>query len=224
VVVWSSGNQQNEYIQQNIKNDAWKSASPFHEIQIDPRPECAGRGWKMIVDMDEWVVVTEAQLAEEEALGTTLLRIKGVNVIGESRDVLLTDVMPGDIQRWNRVLDWKSESKNLCFLSPPIENMNYTRGAHACKPEGDRIKYSHRVYYNKHMENFGLEYLIRKFTLRTQRNKVMQERSINLHYTDDVNELTRRFTEMKEKSYVLPTFDPIIPDAKFVLDTDYYYV
>jgi glycosyltransferase involved in cell wall biosynthesis len=223
VVRWSSENQQNEYIQQNIKNDVWKSATPFHEIQIDPRPECSGRGWKIVVDMDEWVAVTEEQLAEEEAQGTSVLRIKGVNVIGQSQDALLADVSPQEIQQWNRVTDWKPENKNLCFLAPPIAQMNYTRGAHACRPEGERVQYSRKIYYNKHMENMGLPFFIRKFTLRKQRNTIMHEHEINLHYTDDISKLTERFQTMVQQSYLLNSFMPI-QDEHYVLDTDYYYM
>jgi hypothetical protein len=224
VVVWSSGNQQNEYIQQNIKNDVWKSTTPFHEIQIDPRPECSGKGWKIVVDMDEWVAVTEEQLAEEESQGTSILRLKGVNVIGQSQDALLTDVSPQEIQQWNRITDWKPENKNLCFLAPPIAKMNYTRGAHACRPEGERVQYSRKIYYNKHMENLGLPFLIRKFTLRKQRNTTMHEHQINLHYTDDISKLTERFQTMVQQSYVVESFSPIPdPDEQQILETDYYY-
>ena len=224
VVSWNSENQQNEYIQQNIKNDVWKSAAHFTEIQIDPRPECSGKGWKLVVDMDEWVVVTEEQLAEEEAQGTTILRIKGVNVIGKSQDPQLTDVSTTDIHQWTQVTDWKPENKNLCFLAPPITQMNYTRGAHSCRPEGERVKYSRRIYYNKHMENLGLPFLIRKFTLRTQRNQVMNQRQINLHYTDDIAKLTERFESILQQSYVLESFAPIEDrDGTYVLDTDYHY-
>ena len=222
VVVWSSGNQQNEYIQQNIKNDVWKSSTSFTEIQIDPRPECSGKGWKIVVDMDEWVVINEEQLAEEEANGTTILRIQGVNVIGKSQDELLADMTAEDIQQWNQVAKWKPESKNICFLAPPITQMNYTRGAHACRPEGERVKYSRKIYYNKHMENLGLPFLIKKFTLRKQRNAVMNAREINLHYTDDVAKLTERFQSVVEKSYVLDSFKPI-DDENYVLDVDYHY-
>ena len=222
VVSWNSNNEQNEYIQQNIKNDVWKSATHFTEIQIDPRPECSGRGWKLVVDMDEWVVVSEQQLREEEEQGTTILRIKGVNVIGESQDELLADVSLHDFHQWKRVVDWKPESKNLCFLAPPITQMNYTRGAHACRPEGERIQYSRKIYYNKHMENLGLPFLIRKFTQRKQRNAVMQQREINLHYTDDVSKLTERFQSSVQQSYVLESFNPI-DNTDYVLETDMYY-
>jgi glycosyltransferase involved in cell wall biosynthesis len=222
VVSWSSGNQQNEYIQQNIKNDAWKSESPYVEVKIDPRPECSGRGWKIMVDMDEWVTINEEQLAEEEKNGTTILRLKGINVIGQSQSETLEDISPYEIHQWNRVIDWKPESKNLCFLYPSITEMNYTRGAHACKPEGERIQYSKNIYHNKHMENMGLSFFVKKFTLRKQRNITMQQRSINLHYTDDVAELTNRYQSLLENSYLLENFGPIT-DENYVLETDYHY-
>jgi hypothetical protein len=224
VVSWNSGDIQNEYIQQNIKNDVWKTSSPFTEVQIDPQSQLSGKGWKIIVDMDEWVTVTEEQLAEEEAQGTSILRIKGVNVIGQSQDALLTDISPQEMQQWKQVTDWKPENKNLCFLAPPITQMNYTRGAHACRPEGERIQYSKHIYYNRHMENLGLPFLIRKFTLRKQRNRTMHAHQINLHYTDDISQLTERFQSTVQQSYIVDSFAPIQDqDQQYILETDYYY-
>ena len=222
VVSWGSGNIQNEYIQQNIKNDVWKSESPFVEVKIDPRPEWSGPGWKIIVDMDEWLEITEQDLAYEEAEGNTILRIKGVNVMGQSQHPLLVDVSPDEFHQWNLVADWDAENKHLCILSPQITNMNYTRGAHGCKPEGERVQYSKRIYYNKHMENLGLPFFIRKFSLRAKRNEIMQTRSINLHYTDDVDKLTERYFGLFENAYVLDSFAPIL-DENYPLVVGRYY-
>jgi glycosyltransferase involved in cell wall biosynthesis len=223
VISWSSGNIQNEYIQQNIKNDAWKTETAFiEEVKIDPRPEWSGPGWKIVVDMDEWLEITEADLAYEEAEGNTILRIKGVNVMGQSQHPLLEDVSPEAFHQWNLVADWDAENKNLCFLTPQISKMNYTRGAHGCKPEGERVQYSKRIYYNKHMENLGLPFFIRKFTLRAKRNEIMQTRNINLHYTDDIAKLTERYTSLFENAYVLETFAPIT-DENYPLFVGHYY-
>lgn len=222
IVSWNSGNIQNEYIQQNLKNDVWKSESPFVEVEIDPRPEWSGPGWKIIVDMDEWLEITEEDLAYEEVEGNTILRIKGVNVMGQSNDSLLKDVSADDIQQWNRVVDWAPENKHLCFLTPAITQMNYTRGAHACKPDGTCIQYSKKIYYNKHMENLGLPFFIHKFSLRTQRNQTMHQRNINLHYTDDVLKLSERYFSMFENSYVLESFSPIT-DENHPLEIGHYY-
>jgi len=222
VVLWNSNNEQNEYIQQNIKNDVWKASTPFKEIQIDPRPECSGRGWKIVVDMDEWLVITEQDLVEEEAKGTSILRFKGVNVIGQSQSETVEDISPQEFHQWNRVVDWAPENKNICFLAPPITNMNYTRGAHGCKPEGERVQYSKKIYYNKHMEILGLPFFIRKFTLRKQRNSSMQQREVNLHYTDDISQLTERYQTMFQNSYLLEHFQPI-DDDNYVLEVNRYY-
>jgi hypothetical protein len=223
VISWSSGNIQNEYIQQNIKNDAWKTETAFiEEVKIDPRPEWSGPGWKIVVDMDEWLEITEADLAYEEAEGNTILRIKGVNVMGQSQHPLLEDVSPEAFHQWNLVADWDAENKHLCFLTPQISKMNYTRGAHGCKPEGERVQYSKRIYYNKHMENLGLPFFIRKFTLRAKRNEIMQTRNINLHYTDDIAKLTERYTSLFENAYVLETFAPIT-DENYPLFVGHYY-
>jgi hypothetical protein len=193
VVSWNSENIQNEYIQRDMRNNIWKKG-----------PE---NGWKMMIDMDEWLCVTESELREEEAKGTTILRVKGVNVMGQSQSPNLEDMTFDDLESLNRVVDWSQESKNLCFLTPLVREMNYTHGAHACFPNGPRIQFSEKRYYNKHMENLGLPFFIQKFVRRAERNKIMHAHQINLHYTDDIKKITDRYEELMGQSYVLESFD-----------------
>jgi hypothetical protein len=193
VVSWNSQNIQNEYIQKDMRNNIWKKG-----------PET---GWKLMIDMDEWLCVTEDQLREEEEKGVTILRVKGVNVMGTSTCPNLTDVTHEDLESIPKVVDWSQESKNLCFLTPHVKEMNYTHGAHACNPKGARIRFSEKTYYNKHMENLGLPFFIQKFTRRAERNRVMHDHKINLHYTDDIKKITTRYEELMGQAYEVESFE-----------------
>jgi len=193
VVSWNSQNIQNEYIQKDMRNNIWKKG-PEH-------------GWKLMIDMDEWLCVTEDQLREEEEKGVTILRVKGVNVMGTSTCPNLTDITHEDLESIPKVVDWSQESKNLCFLTPHVKEMNYTHGAHACSPKGARIRFSEKTYYNKHMENLGLPFFIQKFTRRAERNRVMHDHKINLHYTDDIKKITTRYEELMGQAYEVESFE-----------------
>jgi hypothetical protein len=61
--------------------------------------------------------------------------------------------------------------------------MNYGIGAHQCNPIGD-IKYSSKIYYNKHMNNLGLNYIIDKTLKRCERSELMRSQGFAHHYAN----------------------------------------
>ena len=101
--------------------------------------------------MDDFLCVTE-DLAKEMNNGTTILKITGYEMIGESNTLDLSDI---DLQEIKKYVENKWESKSLCFLREAITNMNYDVGAHKCDPNGN-IVYGLNVYINKHMNILGI--------------------------------------------------------------------
>jgi hypothetical protein len=85
------------------------------------------------------------------------------------------------------------ESKNLCFYRDSITEMNYGPGSHSCTPDGI-IKYSLNEYYNKHMCNLGLQYLIHKMANRYERSYEMRKKGWSVHYTNDKDRIVREYT------------------------------
>jgi len=186
VVSWSSGNIMNEIKQMELKNNCWKLA----------------HGWVIMADMDEYVCVTEDELLQEMEIGTSILRIRGVDMIGESTTTDLSDI---DLQTITKCRECPSESKSLCFFREHIKQMNYGVGAHTSKPVG-KLKYSKVIYINKHMNFLGLNFYIDKVTKRYSRNEKMRRHGMNTHYTDDVEIAKNTYTTALKQSLIIHLF------------------
>ena len=176
VVTFSSQNIQNEYIQQAIRNDCWSHIKS---------------GWVLALDMDEWLCITEQELEREYEQGTTIITVKGVNMIGDSQTVDLSDI---DLHAITKGVDHHQESKTLCFLRDKIEKMDYVRGGHSCSPIGE-IVHSANPYINKHMDLLGLPFLINKMQSRYERTHLMRSHGMDGHYTDNVAQITQRYND-----------------------------
>ena len=177
IVNWNSNDfiDDKQYIQ--IKDNCWKTLNDGE--------------WAVVIDMDEWLCITEVELAEEDAKGTTILNVEGCNVIGDSQNLDLSDI---DLHGLNMAIrNWHWESKNLCFKKGPITDIRYGIGAHDCRPIGE-LKYSDRHYINKHMEFLGLPFIINKFRLRNQRIDYNADAKPG-HYSLDVGFVTGRYND-----------------------------
>jgi len=63
-----------EFKYKNIKNTCWKNIKS---------------GWIIMADMDEFLCITEDQLKIEKQQGTTILNVKGFNMIGQSQKKMI---------------------------------------------------------------------------------------------------------------------------------------
>lgn len=171
IISWSTGNIINDYKLQDMKNNCWKNVT---------------NSWVIVADMDEYLMVTEEQLKCELEQHTSILQIQGLDMIGESKCINLTDINFEDI---NKYVESHYESKKLCFFVPDIHEILYNVGAHTCNPQGRNIKYSTNIYYNKHMSLLGEAYLINKITKRYERSEKMRKDGLCTHYTDDINKI-----------------------------------
>ena len=175
VISWASNNVQNETIQIDMRNNVWKQCSS---------------GWIFMIDMDEFICVTENDLKKEQDSGTSVLNINGYEMIGESNTLLIDDI---DLQDIKKYVPNHYESKHLCFLRNEVINMNYGPGSHTCNPVGNII-YSENVYINKHMCYLGLPFIINKTVDRYKRTEqIRREKGYNTHYTSDVAEIENRY-------------------------------
>ena len=185
VIPFGSKNKQDEHVLKDIKNNCWKDIKD---------------GWVIMADMDEWLCVSEEDLKKEELAGTTVLQVRGLDMIGESRKKELKDI---DLHSIRRAVDNKRESKNLCFLRNKIEEMSYNHGAHNCKPKGI-VQFSVRIYINKHMNNLGVKFLINKMVQRYKRSHEMRKQGMDTHYTYDKKKILEQYNNLFKKSLIMP--------------------
>ena len=174
VISFNTNGENNVYIKRDLVNKCWNNIK---------------KGWVIVADMDEWLDITIDDLINEYNNKTTILKIKGIDMIGESNNILLNDI---DLDKINKYIDNDFESKNICFLREKIVSMNYTCGHHKCKPTGI-IKYSNKIYYLKHMNYLGLEFLINKMTNRYIRSINMQKKNLSRHYHEDKEKIIQDY-------------------------------
>lgn len=188
VMSFNSGNQQNEAILLDMRNNVWKVAKT---------------GWIIMADMDEWLNITEKELEEEEQKGTTIITTKGYNIIGNSRTKTLDDINLFELKEG--VYD-ENMSKRVLFKLPDVD-ICYGWGAHKCNPKGN-IVYSEKEYILKHMNWLGEEYIIEKYHLRTIRNQIYYHNntiSFNGHYFTEKNKLIEMYREFNNnKIKIIP--------------------
>jgi len=187
VISFNSNNILDEPLLTHIRNNCWKSITD---------------GVIIIADMDEYICITEAELIAEINMGTTILTIVGINMIGESQTADLSDIDLQNIRKYIEDDQISPESKNLCFFRNSITEMNYHVGAHDCDPEGI-IQYSINTYYNKHMAYLGIPFITNKMIKRYERSHSMREKGMSIHYTDDIEKIYGDYTNKLYSSKLL---------------------
>lgn len=155
--------------------------------------------WVIMCDMDEWLDMTEEQLEQEEKNGTTIIKTQGVNMVGESKEKNLSDISLFDVKKG--FLD-DSFSKSVCFKYPEVSGIEYWYGAHKCFPQG-KINYSEKVYYLKHYNYLGEEYLVEKHRLRFERNEASRRRGLNGHYSNNKDNVVKLYRSCVEQAVVI---------------------
>lgn len=177
VISWNSNNMIDDLKYKDIKNNCWKNVE---------------NGWIIMADMDEWLCISEQNLKEEEEKGTTIIKTKGLDMIGESNREDLTDINLHSIIKY---IDNEFMSKKLCFHRNSIQEINYEAGAHYCSPVGN-VVYSSKTYIIKHMSQLGLPFILNKTKNRYERSECMRNQGMAIHYTDDIEQITNNYNSL----------------------------
>jgi glycosyltransferase involved in cell wall biosynthesis len=180
ILQWKTTPDNFEFMLTHLKNNVWKSAC----------------GWVIMCDMDEWLNIDEKQLIKEQENGTTILSIHGYDINGNSESAILDDI---NLETLKKGIPNHYENKKLCFNTKFIKELNYLHGSHHSNPVG-QVKMSQTVYILKHMDWLGLPYKINKMKLRYERTFQMRKYGLAVHYTDNIEEITRQFNERLQKS------------------------
>lgn len=184
IYTYFSNNTQDDFLFSNLKNRVFKQF-----VQEKP-------AWVFIVDMDEWLDIDQNTLEQEELKGTTILSVKGYNMIGESKSIDLKDI---DITKINKCVESHYYNKNVCFLYPLVSDINYGMGAHSCNPVGV-VKFSENIYKLKHMKYLGLEYMIDKNKIQYARSHEMRKLGHCIHYYDNVSMVINEYNNLLNRS------------------------
>ena len=185
VIYFDTNNEVNDLSLRELKNNCWKGNSS---------------DWVIIIDMDEWLCVTENQLDYEKSVDTSILSITGIEMIGESKYVDLHDI---NLHEINRGFYDRNCDKSLCFRPTLITEINYGCGAHSCSPIGN-IKYSEKKYLNKHMNHLGKEYYVNKCcVLRYNRNSNNVKNGFGCHYTNNEEIVSKKYTSSLNRSEII---------------------
>lgn len=196
---FTTGDALNDDVLRDLKNSVWLERT---------------KGWVIVADMDEWLCVTADDLAREERAGTTVLKVEGWNVVGESAMEQLNDI---DLHALNTGAIHTYESKSICFRCPQITAMNYNTGAHRSRPERN-VRRSRKTYRLKHMNWLGSAFVVHKYATRYARGKEQQARGLGIHYTDQTDKVISEFNEWRAKArtfseqpfWARPTWPPAV--------------
>lgn len=172
----------NEFSLTELRNSGWKVSND----------------WVIVCDMDEWLCINESELKKEEESGTTILRVKGYNIIANSQSVKLEDL---DLQNLTTGVFNPYECKNICFNAKYITDIHFSLGAHTCSPVGN-IKFSEKEYILKHMDELGVGYKCYKNKLRFERSEQMRSKhGMCNHYVNDEAILKNTLDKLLRDSY-----------------------
>jgi len=166
IYTWQTNNIANIIENLKLKDSIWKTAKT---------------DWVLIADMDEWLEITEEQLAQEDAKGITILRTRGIQIVAESQSLLLDDI---DLHTLRDGFLDNAFDKSLCFKRTEITDINYTRGAHKSNPKG-KVVFQKVSYIMKHMNFLGLPWYSAKMKARYLRTDFNRNRlRCSGHYTN----------------------------------------
>lgn len=174
---WATGNISNIIKHTELKNNLWKTAET---------------DWVIMADMDEWLEITEEQLDKESSNGVTIIRVKGIQIVADSKSLLLDDIDLHTLK--NGYYDvWFD--KSVCFKRSELTEMNFTRGAHKSTPlPATSRRHSKTVYYLKHMNFLGFPWYEQKMKARYARTDYNRNKlRCSGHYSNNMGVITKKF-------------------------------
>ena len=202
IVTWGHRNFKDNQTLTHYKNNIWKKFS---------------NAWIIICDMDEWLDINDKDLFMEYQSGTTIMRVKGYQMVSNSLCPNLSDIKLSNIR--NGYLD-NDYSKNIMFLSSAIININYNCGAHQCFPFG-RINLSKKIYKLGHFKYLGLEYLINNYKINFNRTNMDRKKKMSLHYSNDETNIIKKYNEACLQSNIRPLLTTQAHQHQFIIFIPY---
>jgi glycosyltransferase involved in cell wall biosynthesis len=177
---FDTGGNFDDYKNQEQRNECWKRI----------RNE-----WIIVCDMDEWLCITKDELIEEDKKGTTVLTVKGYEIIGDSNLEDLSDI---NLHQLKMGMISPSENKPICFKAGPIIEMRFEIGGHRAFPEG-KVKWSEKSYTLKHMNHLGLAFKLARTKTRFDRShKARKEYGLCFGYSRPIDDYINDYFKLIE--------------------------
>lgn len=181
VITYSTNNQisDNKYLE--IKNHCWRNADT---------------DWVLVCDVDELLDIDEEQLRAEEAVGSTMIRAEGYNMVNLSQGDDLSQIRHGARA--------ESYDKRYLFNKKFVQNIKYNHGCHHCNPSG-HIQLSQHAYPAYHYKYINIDFLIQRYTIYAARlSPENVKHRWGWHYTktaDEVREDWDRWESIAEELF-----------------------
>lgn len=185
---FNTASQFDDYKNRQLRNECWKN------LQNE---------WVIVCDMDEWLCITKDELIQEDIQGTTILSVKGYDIIGDSKTEDLSDI---NLHNLTNGIVSESENKPICFKAGPIREMFYEIGGHRAFPEG-RVQWSKNYYILKHMNYLGLPFKLMRNKMRFDRShKARQVYGLCFGYTTPTEEIIKNHNNILNSTQDLSEF------------------
>ena len=126
------------------------------------------KGWVISADIDEWLDIDVKMLQAEDKKGNTLIKTKGVQIMGNSTKDDLSDIKSVE-DEMNMGYFHDQYDKLICFKSGQINSVSYGLGCHKASFKGN-VKSSTTLYYLRHYSILGKDYYYKKIYRRHMRS------------------------------------------------------
>ncbi len=162
----------------DIKNSCWKSAET---------------DWVLMCDLDELLDINQSQLKKEEALGITIIKSKGYDMVAMDENLDIAGMKYG-------VRD-DGHDKSYLFNKKFIQEINYNPGAHLSDPKGV-VKYSKKRYICFHYCFINYKVTVAKYKVYSSR-KMKSPEDIMMHWGGNFEtpeEIRKIYTDARRRA------------------------
>ena len=179
-----------------LRYDSDDKLSDLHYLAIKNNAYKQHKGWNIVVDMDEWLDITEQDLIEEQSKGTSIISTNGYHMVNLDAIQDYTCLDKG-------ICD-SLYSKPVCMDSNMIEEMHYWPGAHSANPVGN-VKYSDRKYTLRHMKYMDVENMIQRYKLfESRRNEHNKANGFGGQYAMNEEQIRAEFAKAHTHAKLVP--------------------
>lgn len=176
IIQFDTDNYLNEPRLTEIRNNCWKNATT---------------DWVLVCDMDELLDISEAELKEEERIGTTIVRAEAYDMVDMDNRL--------DISAMKYGVRDTGHDKSYLFNKKFISEINYTLGAHASKPIGT-VLYSGKAYKAYHYWYKNYNETVKEYKIMRARINPENIKNGDSAYAETPEELRDEYAAVRSRA------------------------